>query len=210
MTRSSRQLLIVLLVAATPLVLGADSCFDDPEDTTCTAEEANACTAANGVFNDDTCGCCQAGPHQVHECEIGLEGTFDWQACECEANCDLTEAETCEGTQGVYNHVDCTCCHAGAHQIQSCEMGEGGTFNWQSCECEDTCNFNSDCEFGYECAGPCVESDCHEASPDGSMPALLCPNGFGCEYGDGVDWNHGNGYCVPNPTFPSISSSLSE
>jgi hypothetical protein len=59
------------------------------------------------------------------------------------------------------------------------------------------CDWNSDCAFGFECHDHgCVESDCYWAN--GIIPAKECPDGFGCEYGDGVDFNHGNGVCVPN------------
>jgi hypothetical protein len=87
----------------------------------------------------------------------------------------------------------CEGCLAGEHEITSCEA-LGGQFNYETCDCEEACAFSSDCDYGFECAAGCIESECHEAQ--GTLPAKLCPDGLNCEYGDGVDLNHGNGYCV--------------
>jgi hypothetical protein len=87
---------------------------------------------------------------------------------------------------------------AGPHEVRECEFVLGGTFNWLTCECEISCTYNSDCSYGYECSGGlCAESECHLADPEGTLPQLDCPAGQGCEYADGIDYNHGNGYCVP-------------
>lgn len=128
-------------------------------------------------------------------------GRCDPETCPPGAQAD------CEAMDGVFNLETCQCCRPGAHEVQQCEMGQGGTFNLQTCTCDvppaASCQFNSDCAWGFECSGPgatCQESACHEAAPDGSLPAKACPAGQGCEYGDAVDLNHGNGYCVPMTT----------
>lgn len=68
------------------------------------------------------------------------------------------------------------------------------------------CTYNSDCAFGMECSGSggfCVDSECHEGNPfDLSVPARPCPAGQDCTFGDGVDLNHGNGWCEPAPCMP--------
>lgn len=125
--------------------------------------------------------------------------------CDPETCPPSAEAE-CQQSQGVFDQATCACCRPGPHQVQECEMGQGGTFDYQACTCvvppAPTCEHDSSCAWGFECTGDgtsCQESACHDAAPDGSLAARSCPAGQGCEYGDGVDLNHGNGHCVPSP-----------
>jgi len=114
-----------------------------------------------------------------------------------EPGCDAAEEADCV-THGVWNAETCTCCSAGAHQVQDCEQGQGGTFDWLACACvPPECRYNLDCAFGDECdGGHCVPSECHSGNPfDPSVPERPCPAGQECMMGDGVDLNHGNGWC---------------
>jgi hypothetical protein len=111
--------------------------------------------------------------------------------------CDPAEKAACV-THGVWNDETCTCCAAGAHQVQACEFGQGGTFDWLACACiPPECVYNLDCAFGDECdGGHCVPSECHAGNPfDPRVPERRCPGGLMCMMGDGVDLNHGNGWC---------------
>lgn len=123
--------------------------------------------------------------------------------------CPPTAEAECQAQGGVFDLETCQCCRPGPHQLQECELGQGGTFDYRACACVPpaaaSCQLASDCAWGMECSGPgatCQESACHEAAPDGSLPARSCPAGEGCEYGDGVDLNHGNGHCVTEPPQP--------
>lgn len=53
-----------------------------------------------------------------------------------DAGCDTVEETTCKNAQGTWNPATCSCCIAGAHQVQACEQGEGGTFNYLTCTCD--------------------------------------------------------------------------
>ena len=59
------------------------------------------------------------------------------------------------------------------------------------------CGFDSDCVFGFRCAGTCVRSECHAGSAMdlGDYAARPCGSGS-CEFGDGADLNGGRGTCV--------------
>lgn len=134
-------------------------------------------------------------------CGLALVAGFGMGVDSCEPEptspvCDQAEADACT-SHGVWNPETCTCCAASAHQQQECEQGQGGRFDWQRCACVLPCTFGSDCSFGDECeAGWCAPSECHEGNPfDPSVPSRPCPSGETCHFADGVDLNHGNGWC---------------
>jgi hypothetical protein len=198
LSRLSRTAVKALsLIALCAVTMGAE-CTPTPTPTGCDDAERVACDDASGTWNEDACSCCAPGAHEVQECEFGKAGVFDLELCECVTPCDEAEAATCENSQGVYNWETCACCQAGAHQVQACEFGLGGTFNWSTCACDVSCSYDSDCAFGDECGSQgCTPSDCHAGNPaDSSVAPRECPAGYGCEFGDGVDYNHGNGHCV--------------
>ena len=65
---------------------------------------------------------------------------------------------------------------------------------------EQSCTWNSDCPFGFECGAgaQCHPSECHEGGQFGEgYGRLPCPAGQICMFGDAVDLNHGNGWCEP-------------
>jgi hypothetical protein len=52
-----------------------------------------------------------------------------------QVSCSAAQQDECSEMDGVFNPDTCGCCRPGAHQVQECEMGQGGTFDMLSCSC---------------------------------------------------------------------------
>ena len=125
------------------------------------------------------------------DCDFGYE-------CDAYKECVESQCHNGSKSQG-YNWKGCL-------DMFKCAFVDDVAMNHGNGQCrpfDKTCQYNSDCPFGFECgAGPngigprCLPSDCHSGGQINNDSGVKpCPQGLQCLMGDGVDLNHGNGWC---------------